>query len=69
MKKLKKLFWVVACIGGVGALGYYLWNNDKARAKFFNSMYEDTILKLMDVGRLALDLLSWPINFVKALLP
>ena len=71
MKKTKKrcgFLGILFCLTGVGALVWFLFK-DKIMEKFFNSKYEDSILKVMDVARLAWDLINWPIDYVKALLP
>lgn len=69
MKKLKKFFAVILCLSGVGFVAYKFFTSDAAKEKFFNSMYEDKILGLMDTGRLVWDLINWPIDYVRALLP
>ena len=66
--KLKKL--VIGAI--LCALGYGLYkaiNTAKAQEKLFGLLGEDTYLAILDKLRLAGDLLQWPIEFVKALLP
>ena len=66
--KLKKL--VIGAI--LCALGYGLYkaiNTAKAQEKLFGLLGEDTYLGILDKLRLAGDLLQWPIEFVKALLP
>ena len=68
MKKLKKLF-VIACLGGVGYLLAKLLKTDKAQQVLFEVMGEDTYLAVLDKVRLLGDLLMWPIDFVRALLP
>ena len=56
MKKAKKLL-VIACLGGVGYLLVKL------------ILGEDTYLAILDKVRLVGDLIMWPIDFVRALLP
>lgn len=71
MKKKKtgcSFLLVLFCLTGVGALIWLLFK-DKIMELVFNSKYEDQILKLMDVLRLVWDLVNWPIDFVRALLP
>ncbi len=68
MKKLKKLF-VIACLGGVGYLLAKLLKTDAAQEKLFAIMGEDTYLAVLSKVRLLGDLLMWPIDFVRALLP
>ena len=65
---MKKFFKVLLCLTGIGAAVWFLFK-DKIMEEVFNSKYEDTILKLLDVARLALDLLQWPIDWVRAQLP
>ena len=69
MKKSKKcgFLGVLLCLAGIGVVGYFL--REKIRERFFNSMYEDQYLKLVDVGRLVWDLVNWPIDWVRAMLP
>ena len=68
MKKAKKLL-VIACLGGVGYLLVKLLKTDAAQEKLFEVMGEDTYLAVLDKVRLLGDLLMWPIDFVRALLP
>lgn len=68
MKKLKKLL-VIACLGGVGYLLAKLLKTEAAQEKLFKVMGEDTYLAVLDKVRLLGDLLMWPIDFVRALLP
>ena len=68
LSKLKKL--VIGAI--LCALGYGLYkaiNTAKAQEKLFGLLGEDAYLAILDKLRLAGDLLQWPIEFVKALLP
>ena len=69
MKKNKKcgLLGLLLCLVAAGVCGYLF--KDKIRDKFFNSKYEDTYLKLLDVGRLVWDLVNWPVDWVRAMLP
>ena len=65
---LKKL--VIGAI--LCALGYGLYkaiNTAKAQEKLFALLGEDMYLNILDKVRLAGDLLQWPIEFVRALLP
>ena len=68
MKKFCKTLKILLILSGVGAVVCVLFK-DKIKEQLFNSKYEDAYFKLLDVCRLALDLLSWPINWVKAILP
>ena len=68
MKKLKKLL-VLACLGGAGYLLAKLLKTDKAQEKLFEILGEDVYLAVLDKVRLLGDLLMWPIDFVRALLP
>ena len=69
MKKSKKccllpVLLVLAVLGGCG----YLFK-DRIMEKLMSGENEDKTLKALDTLRLVGDLLSWPINYVKALLP
>ena len=68
MKKAKK-FLVLACFGCLGYGLYKLLKTDAAQEKLFGILGEDTYLAIRDKGRLLGDLLGWPIDFVRALLP
>ena len=68
MKKAKKLL-VIACIGGAGYLLAKLLKVDGVREKLFEVMDEDLYLASKDKLYLLGDLLMWPIDFVRALLP
>ena len=68
MKKAKKLL-VIACLGGVGYLLVKLLKMDLVQEKLFEILGEDTYLAILDKVRLLGDLLMWPIDFVRALLP
>ena len=69
MKKKAKKLLVIACFGGVGYLLAKLLKTDAAQKKLFEVLGEDTYLALLDKARLLGDLLMWPIDFVRALLP
>ncbi len=60
---------VIACFGGVGYLLVKLLKTDFAQEKLFGILGEDTYLAILDKVRLLGDLLMWPIDFVRALLP
>ena len=68
MKKAKKLL-VLACLGGVGYLLVKLLRTDAAQDKLFEVLGEDTYLAILEKVNLLGDLLGWPIDFVRALLP
>ena len=68
MKKAKK-FLVLACFGCLGYGLYKLLKTDAAQEKLFGILGEDTYLAILDKVRLLGDLLGWPIDFVRALLP
>ena len=53
------------CVCGIAVLA----GSAEAREKLFNGKYEDTYLKIVDIGRLLGDLLAWPYHFIRALLP
>ena len=54
---------------GVGYLLVKLLKTDFAQEKLFGILGEDTYLAILDKVRLLGDLLMWPIDFVRALLP
>lgn len=68
MKKAKKLL-VIACLGGVGYLLVKLLKTELGQEKLFEILGEDTYLAILDKVRLLGDLIMWPIDFVRALLP
>ena len=68
MKKAKK-FLVLACFGCLGYGLYKLLKTDAAQEKLFGILGEDTYLAILDKVRFLGDLLGWPIDFVRALLP
>jgi len=68
MKKAKKLL-VIACLGGVGYLLAKLLKTEFAQEKLFGILGEDTYLAILEKVRLLGDLIMWPVDFVRALLP
>ncbi len=68
MKKLKKLL-ILACFGCVGYGLAQVLKTDEAQEKLFGILGEDLYLAILDKVRLLGDLLGWPIDFVRALLP
>ena len=68
MKKAKKLL-VIACLGGVGYLLAKLLKTELGQEKLFEILGEDTYLAILDKVRLLGDLIMWPVDFVRALLP
>ncbi len=69
MKKKAKKALVLAVLGGVGYLIVKLLRTEEAKDKLFEALGEDKYLAILNTVNLVGDLLSWPINFVKALLP
>ena len=67
-KKAKKLL-VLICLGGMGYLLAKLLKTDFAKEKLFKILGEDTYLAIEDKVYLLGDLLMWPVDFVRALLP
>ena len=67
MKKAKRLLVAVTCLGGIGF--YKLLKNDSVQEKLFSILGEDLYLAVLDKVRLLGDLIMWPIDFVRALLP
>ncbi len=68
MKVIKKLFGLVL-FGGIAYAVYKLAQRDEMQEKLFELLGEDTYLDAQDKLRLAGDLLMWPVDFVRALLP
>lgn len=67
-RKLKRIVvGAILCVLGYGL--YKLINTNRAQEALFGLLGEDTYLSILDKVRLAGDLLSWPISFIKALLP
>lgn len=69
MKKKVKKFFALVCLGGVSYLLAKLVQNDDVKDKLFEVMGEDRYLAVEATARLAIDVLQWPIHFVRALLP
>ena len=68
MKTVKKIL-VLACLSCLGyGLGKVL-QTDEAKEKLFGILGEDLYLAIQDKVYLLGDLLMWPIDFVRALLP
>ena len=68
MKKLRK-FLVLVCLGCLGYGLAKVLETDEAQEKLFSILGEDLYLAILDKVRLLGDLLMWPIDFVRALLP
>ena len=67
-RKLKRIVvGAILCVLGYGL--YKLINTSRAQESLFDFLGEDNYLSILDKVRLAGDLLSWPINFIRALLP
>ncbi len=68
MKKAKRFFALVVlgCISvGIGKL----LQKESVRDKLFEALGEDKYIALDSTIRLLADLVMWPVDFVKALLP
>ena len=68
MKKLRK-FLVLACLGCLGYGIAKVLETDEAKETLFGLLGEDLYLAIQDKVYLLGDLLMWPIDFVRALLP
>ena len=67
-RKLKKIVvGVILCAVGYGL--YKLLNTAKTQESLFDILGEDNYLNILDKVRLVGDLLGWPVDFIKALLP
>ena len=69
MKKAAKKLLFRACFGGFAYLLGKLVQKDEVQEKLFEVLGEDVYLAILDKARLGGDLLMWPIDFVRALLP
>ena len=58
---------VILCAVGYGL--YKLLNTDRAQESLFDFLGEDNYLNILDKVRLVGDLLGWPVEFIRALLP
>lgn len=68
MKKFFNFLKIMLILSGVGVVIYILFK-DKIKAAIFNSKYEDLYLAAVDKALLLGDLVQWPVDYVKALLP
>ena len=67
-RKLKRIVvGVILCAVGYGL--YKLLNTDRAQESLFDLLGEDNYLNILDKVRLVGDLLGWPVEFIRALLP
>ena len=69
MKKAARKLLFLVCFGGFSYLLGKLAQKDEVQEKLFDILGEDTYLAILDKVRLGGDLLMWPIDFVRALLP
>ena len=67
-KRAKKLLFLI-CFGGIAYLMGKLAQKDEIQEKLFEVLGEDVYLAVLDKVRLGGDLLMWPVDFVRALLP
>ncbi|MBR2799378.1 MAG: hypothetical protein IKD37_03730 [Clostridia bacterium] len=68
MKAIKKILGLVL-FGGVVYAVSKLVQRDEVEEKLFALFGEDLYLDILDKLRLVGDLLMWPVDFVRALLP
>ena len=68
MKNAKKCL-VLACLACCGFGCFKLLKTDAVQEKLFAILGEDLYLAILDKVRLLGDLLMWPVDFVRALLP
>ena len=68
MKAVKKILGLVL-FGGVVYAVSKLVQRDEVEEKLFSLFGEDLYLDVLDKLRLVGDLLMWPVDFVRALLP
>jgi hypothetical protein len=67
-EKLAKLVKAV-CAGVVGYAAVKVVKTDAVQEKLFEVLGEDKFLSIQSTVRLALDVLAWPVHFVRGLLP
>lgn len=68
MKKNNKLV-ILGILAAVVGLGYALLKTEFVQSKLYSGANEDKTFAIRDTLRLVGDLLNWPIDFVRALLP
>ena len=68
MKLIKKLFGLVL-FGGIAYGVYKMAQRDEVQETLFELLGEDTYLEAQDKLRLVGDLLMWPVDYIRALLP
>ena len=69
MKKAAKKLLFLACFGGIAWLIGSLVQKDEVQDKLLEILGEDVFIAVQDKVRLGCDLLMWPVDFVRALLP
>ena len=69
MKKAAKKLLFLACFGGFAYLLGKLAQKSEVQEKLIEVLGEDTYLASLDKVRLGGDLIMWPIDYVRALLP
>ena len=69
MKKAAKKILFLVCFGGCAYLLGKLVQREEVKQKLFEVLGEDTYLAIQDKAYLLGDLLKWPVDFVRALLP
>jgi hypothetical protein len=67
-KAIRKLFGIVI-LGGAAYLVSKLAKKDEVQDTLFDFLGEDTYLAVQDKAYLLGDLLMWPIDYIRALLP
>ena len=69
MKKAAKKLLFLVCFGDCAYLLGKLAKKEEVQEKLFQILGEDAYLAILDKVRLGGDLLMWPIDYVRALLP
>ncbi len=69
MKKVLKKLLFLMCFGVFAYLAGKLLQKDEVKQKLFEVLGEDAYLAIQDKVYLLGDLLMWPVDFVRALLP
>jgi hypothetical protein len=68
VRKVKQLLFLI-CVGCLCYGASKLLRNERVQEKLFSILGEDLYLALLEKARLLNDLLKWPVEYVRALLP
>ena len=68
VRKVKQLLFLI-CVGCLCYGASKLLRNERVQEKLFSILGEDLYLALLEKARLLGDLMKWPVEYVRALLP